>query len=388
MICTMKLNRLFLISVPALCLAFSSCSSGSRKAAADDDHIGLTTKTLQIPSSDVLNLKSYYLSCTCRKDTSEWLYAYNYKEHALDRFDLHSLGSMQIPLAVEGASAVVRPISGLYVCSPDSIWVYDAAQKALLLDGKGLVLRSVPLAAGLSSGQAVMIERNYAISTTPLYYDAHRRSLLFGIRDASGPSIVFKVREYFLDTGRATDMPLPASVDVPHVAEGDYADMSRPNLTFTAEKIVCNYPVESHIYVIDRRSGQTDVFEAPSRYTANKAEPCRSRTDYTQWERHRVENPHFYELMYLPASGRYVRLHTAGQMYDASKKLMDQLLEKRFFLTLFDHDFSVLDEEELPAHRYNIFTGWCPVSDALLFYVDHPLSGGEETEELVIDCIE
>lgn len=384
----MKLNRLFLISVPALCLAFSSCSSGSRKAAADDSHIGLTTKTLQIPSSDVLNLKSYYLSCTCRKDTSEWLYAYNYKEHALNRFDLHSLGSMQIPLAVEGASAVVRPISGLYVCSPDSIWVYDAAQKALLLDGKGLVLRSVPLAAGLSSGQAVMIERNYAISTTPLYYDAHRRSLLFGIRDASGPLVAFKAREYFLDTGRATDVPLPASVDVPHVAEGDYADMSRPNLTFTAEKIVCNYPVESHIYVIDRRSGQTDVFEAPSRYTANKAEPCRSRTDYTQWERHRVENPHFYELMYLPALGRYVRLHTAGQMYDASKKLMDQLLEKRFFLTLFDHDFSVLGEEELPAHRYNIFTGWCPASDALLFYVDHPLSGGEETEELVIDCIE
>ena len=41
------------------------------------------------------------------------------------------------------------------------------------------------------------------------------------------------------------DIPLPASVDVPHVAEGDYADMSRPNLTFTADKIVCNYPVES-----------------------------------------------------------------------------------------------------------------------------------------------
>lgn len=100
------------------------------------------------------------------------------------------------------------------------------------------------------------------------------------------------------------DIPLPASVDVPHVAEGDYADMSRPNLAFTADKIVCNYPVESHVYVVDRRSGQTNVFEAPSRYTANKAEPCRSRTDYTQWERYRVENPHFYELMYLPASGR------------------------------------------------------------------------------------
>lgn len=61
------------------------------------------------------------------------------------------------------------------------------------------------------------------------------------------------------------DIPLPASVDVPHVAEGDYADMSRPNLTFTADKIVCNYLVESYVYVIDRRSGQTNVFEAPSR---------------------------------------------------------------------------------------------------------------------------
>jgi hypothetical protein len=55
-------------------------------------------------------------------------------------------------------------------------------------------------------------------------------------------------------------------------------------------KIIYNYPVESHLYTIDREDMQRSVIQAESRYTQNIAGKCSSRTDYTKWELHGLEN--------------------------------------------------------------------------------------------------
>lgn len=383
-----KTSSLFTLSI---CSAlFISCLGGNKpkseqKSHASIDH--LTIDSVQFPDSEVLTLKSYYLSCFHQKGASEWLYAYNYKQHGLDCFDLHSKQVTQIPLCSEGPSTVVRPISGMYISSPDSIWLYDAAQKVLLINSKGKVMKSISLSSNLPSGQSVMIDRNYAISSTNLYYDAVHRSLLFGIKDASGSSVSFKVREFFLDTQKCVEILLPSSTEIPNVGDGDYANMNKPNLTFTADKIICNYPVESNIYVVSRASGKFEIFNAPSSYTTNKAKPCSSREDYAQWERHGIENTHFYELMYLPSTDKYVRLHLGAQEYDQTKDISTLLSRRRLYLTLFDKNFSVLGEQELPFGRYSFFTGWCPTEDALLLFVDHPLLGEKQTENLTFDRV-
>lgn len=377
------MNRLSMFAYGFIVFCFASCSPKHNKNSETNhsDLKGLQIKKHILPEADILNLKSYYLS-DYYQDTTEWLYGYNFKLHALDRFNLRNGKATQLSFYTEGHSAVISPITGLMVCSPDSIWVVDATQSALLLDGDGELLRKVKLSSNLPSGQSVMVERNYAISTTDLYYDKVRHSLLFGIRNASTHPVSFGVREVFLsDSIPPVTYALQPSVEIPDIGDGDYANMNRPNITFTSDKILYNYPVESHVYVMDRKSGKTEIHEAYSRFCKNKADKCESKEDYTKWEKHGVVNPHFYEVGYLPARDMYIRLHVGEEEYNTSKKLNDILAGRKLYLTVFDNQFNILGESELATKRYSLLTGWCMTSDALLLYVDNPLSS-ENKEEI------
>ena len=70
---------------------FASCSPKQNKnTGINHSNIeGLQIETHVLPEAGILNLKSYYLSDDYQ-DTTEWLYGYNFKLHALDRFDLRN----------------------------------------------------------------------------------------------------------------------------------------------------------------------------------------------------------------------------------------------------------------------------------------------------------
>ena len=122
-----------------------SCNVKKTKEALDTDHnpIVLETKEYVVPPSDILNLKSYYLSAVYQKDSAALLYGYNYKSHALDVFDLSTLQTGQLSFFKEGPSGVQRPIYGFFVCSPDSVWVFDASLSFLLINKSGEVLKRI-----------------------------------------------------------------------------------------------------------------------------------------------------------------------------------------------------------------------------------------------------
>ena len=365
------------ICITACCVILASCALGG-KQQAEKPHgeiEGLKVTNVRIPETNVLNLPSYYLSAYYR-DTAEWLYAYNYRARALDCYDLRNRTVRQLLFKADGPSAVIR-IHSLQICSPDSIWVFDESQRALLLNQEGNVCRSVTLTEGLADGQCIIVGHNYAMSTTDFYYDEARRSLLYCVANQSTSPASFFLREVFLDGVPAVSHPLMLPEEIPNVGEREYPYMGQPNVTFLPDKILYNYPVDSHIYVMDRASGD-------SNFTSNQAVPCNWKS-YSDCERHRIENPHFYEIRYLPGRDMYVRLHVNGQEFDATKDLGTMLASKKLYLTVFDNRFSVVGESELPSQRYDLFTGWCTTSDALLLFVNNPLLEEERGEHMEYD---
>ena len=146
----MSVRSHFLLLV---CFSFLiSCQfAGNKKEIGYGEEVQLNVKEVVVPSSDVLNLKSYYLSFVYQSDSLQMLYGYNYKIHGLDCFNLKNMQSSQITFLGDGNSAVVRPVTGLYVQSLDSIWIYDGSQRALLLDRQGQLLNAVNLRDGLTS---------------------------------------------------------------------------------------------------------------------------------------------------------------------------------------------------------------------------------------------
>lgn len=367
-----------------------SCQfAGNKKEIGHEEGVKLDVKEVVIPPSDVLNLKSYYLSFVYQADSLQMLYGYNYKIHGLDCFNLKNMQSSQITFSGDGNSAVVRPVTGLYIQSLDSIWVYDGSQRALLMDRQGQLLNAVDLRDGLTSNEQVMIDCNFAISTSKLYYDGQHKSLLYGILDTSTSPYSFKVREVFLGGSfPPVTYLLQSSVSVSDVSGGDYGNMNGINISFSDDDILYNYPVESHVYVLDRRTKQTKVVDADSRFTKNVAGKCRSRSDYSQWIRHAVENPHFYDVMYLPEKEMYARLHLGEHTFDATIDADALMDDRNLYLTLFDKEFNVVSECSLATHRYNYYTAWAAMRKGVLVFVDNLMSSAIKTDKLEMDIIE
>ena len=67
----------------ACCLA--SCSNKREEAKITNNNlVEIQKEEIHFPPSEVLQLKSYYLSSPIQTDSTHILVGYNYKEHALD----------------------------------------------------------------------------------------------------------------------------------------------------------------------------------------------------------------------------------------------------------------------------------------------------------------
>ncbi|MBD9091072.1 MAG: DUF4221 domain-containing protein [Bacteroides oleiciplenus] len=378
--------RTFII-LPVLLFLFSCSGTKKQNTGEPANAMELKTEEILFPASEVLNLKSYYLSATFQNDSLNLLYGYNYKSHALDCIDLNRRQLSQIPLSREGESAVMRDMCGLYIQAPDSIWLYDGSQRILLINSRGKLLKVVDLRPDLKDSEQVLINTNHAMSTAHLFYDRKHNSLLYGIKDFSTSPISFRVRETFLDgTTASINYPLQPSVVVTNVTGRDYGNMADLNISFVEDKIIYNYPVESHVYIVNRINGKQEVVEADSRFTKNEVEKCESGS-YDRWERHNIENPHFYDVMYLPQQKMYARLHLGGIEFDDTVDRLKLMDNRDLYLTLFAEDFTVVGEAKLSPHRYNYFTGWTGTGDGVVLFVDNSLDENEKTEELAVDIV-
>lgn len=86
-----------------LCFFFISCNGSKKQSAGQEvNEVKLQTEDILFPVSEVLNLKSYYLSSYFHNDSLSLIYGYNYKSHALDCMDLKRHQISQILLSSQG----------------------------------------------------------------------------------------------------------------------------------------------------------------------------------------------------------------------------------------------------------------------------------------------
>ena len=165
-----------------------------------------------------------------------------------------------------------------------------------------------------------------------------------------------------------------------------YADMDAPNVNFVDNKIIYNYPYESTIYLLDMDSGKQLLIDAPSCYTSNKAQTCNAN-GYSIWERHRIENVHFYDIMYLPECKTYIRLHIGGIDFSEKESVQTLLDSRPIYMMAFDKDFNIMGESKLAGKRYSCFTGWCALKNSVLLFNENSLSDSISYETLNVDII-
>ena len=362
----------------------ASCMEQKSQNKIKNNIVEVEVEEMKFPPQTVLQLKSYYLSSAVHTDSADFLIGYNYRLHSLDYMNLQSKEVTQTILSAEGPDAVIS-LTGLYANSLDSIWMSDESERVFLLDNAGQIKTTVNLKEYLQDTEQLLINTNHAMFTSHLYYNEIRQSLMFLVKKMA--SQTFVVRELFLDKGKdAIDYELEPSRIIPDITSG-YAFINAPNVNFTTTDIIYNYPFESSVYTLDIQTGERKYVPAQSQYTENIVERVEPGTDYSTIEKCRIQNPHFFDVMYIPKLKKYVRLHLGGVDFD-EKRGRDELMNDRIlYLMIFDEKMKVLGESKLLEHRYNNFTGWSVSYNGVALFVDNILDEEDDTEDLAIDVI-
>ena len=362
----------------------ASCMEQKSQNKIKNNIVEVEVEEMKFPPQTVLQLKSYYLSSAVHTDSADFLIGYNYRLHSLDYMNLQSKEVTQTILSDEGPDAVIS-LTGLYANSLDSIWMSDESERVFLLDNAGQIKTTVNLKEYLQDTEQLLINTNHAMFTSHLYYNEIRQSLMFLVKKMA--SQTFVVRELFLDKGKdAIDYELEPSRIIPDITSG-YAFINAPNVNFTTTDIIYNYPFESSVYTLDIQTGERKYVPAQSQYTENIVERVEPGTDYSTIEQCRIQNPHFFDVMYIPKLKKYVRLHLGGVDFD-EKRGRDELMNDRIlYLMIFDEKMKVLGESKLLEHRYNNFTGWSVSYNGVALFVDNILDEEDDTEDLAIDVI-
>lgn len=362
----------------------ASCMEQKSQNKIKNNIVEVEVEEMKFPPQTVLQLKSYYLSSAVHTDSADFLIGYNYRLHSLDYMNLQSKEVTQTILSDEGPDAVIS-LTGLYANSLDSIWMSDESERVFLLDNAGQIKTTVNLKEYLQDTEQLLINTNHAMFTSHLYYNEIRQSLMFLVKKMA--SQTFVVRELFLDKGKdAIDYELEPSRIIPDITSG-YAFINAPNVNFTTTDIIYNYPFESSVYTLDIQTGERKYVPAQSQYTENIVERVEPGTDYSTIEKCRIQNRHFFDVMYIPKLKKYVRLHLGGVDFD-EKRGRDELMNDRIlYLMIFDEKMKVLGESKLLEHRYNNFTGWSVSYNGVALFVDNILDEEDDTEDLAIDVI-
>lgn len=362
----------------------ASCMEQKSQNKIKNNIVEVEVEEMKFPPQTVLQLKSYYLSSAVHTDSADFLIGYNYRLHSLDYMNLQSKEVTQTILSDEGPDAVIS-LTGLYANSLDSIWMSDESERVFLLDNAGQIKTTVNLKEYLQDTEQLLINTNHAMFTSHLYYNEIRQSLMFLVKKMA--SQTFVVRELFLDKGKdAIDYELEPSRIIPDITSG-YAFINAPNVNFTTTDIIYNYPFESSVYTLDIQTGERKYVPAQSQYTENIVERVEPGTDYSTIEKCKIQNPHFFDVMYIPKLKKYVRLHLGGVDFD-EKRGRDELMNDRIlYLMIFDEKMKVLGESKLLEHRYNNFTGWSVSYNGVALFVDNILDEEDDTEDLAIDVI-
>lgn len=358
----------------------TSCDSPGGNTPHSDlrrDSLSVVTEHVRVASGEALELKSYYITSLMDLDSGKGVVAYNYRLHSLDL--IHLKGECRVfsvPLQREGPDGIPGRVCGLCPVSKDSVWLYDGIAM-YLLDGKGKVRDKI----SFERDKNIVINTNYAMCTARFFYNKEHASLLYLTDRDSLVVEEYDVRKRCV----SKSYPLSNSAVNPD-RKPIYGDMELPNISFTEDKIVYNYPYESGIYLLDINSGEQSLVDAKSIYTPNAAHNCLVN-GYAAWEKHRIENVHYFDVMYLPKLRVFVRLHTGGVPFDPAKSVLSLLDSKKLYLSVLDKELRTMGEIKLSDKQYNLCTAWCALEDALLLFNENSLADSIEEERLSMDIV-
>lgn len=371
-----------LTSFLLICLFLSCAKSQDRLIESQyGKAISFEKEEINIPIDDK-TLTSYQVISCFQENENNLVYAYNSPMHSLDIFNLNDQSISHLPLNKEGENGVLKNVSGLYVHQEDSLWLYSQGF-LYLVNNKGEVKGKYELP--FPEGGFIMVETNFSMATIKLFYHPQRNSVFYLTVTPTEESATYIVYEYSLNSGTFKTFELKGS-ETEKFAGKRFGFKQFPNVTYTDQDILYNFPISSNIYRIDIETGKETAFGGKSRYTPNLASELAMPYDMKDASKHHIENIHFFEIQYDPYKNIYYRLHLDKTENVSTTPFRTLCDSKELYLTSFDKNFRITSETKLENNIYTHYNSWGVLDNGLFITEDNLLDENKDFEafQLVI----
>jgi hypothetical protein len=344
-----------------------SCKNGANEYGLKNLGLTYSIDTVSIGIKE-FQLSDYSDYSIFTNDSLDYFYGYNKPRHRIDIFSLSDRKYLKsISLNTDGPDAVGSPFD-FFIHKPDSIFFYGGNYSLDIINEQGVLVAKNLLSKTRNSSDFEKQKAGYLSDpiSFKLYFDSVSNSVFF--HSYSMESIPNQAKYYQLpilaevnlDTGVAIEYPFnfPDS----YLKEGEYlGEYMNPNIVIEDSLIIFSFPNSPEINVYERKSKQLVSKRIESGFTKNTVKSMRSET-YSEMHlrlNHLIENPYFYKTVFDPFRNLFYRTHR-GEHPNPDLNLGNLNFSfTRDYLTVMDENLNLLEEIELPAHKY----------DALSFFV-------------------
>lgn len=366
-----------------------SCKMGTTENLLDLE-LSHTVDTISIEISE-FQLSDYAYSSVLKTDSENYFYGYNSALHRIDKFSINDQKFLEsIPLNMDGPDAVESPFD-FFIQSSDSIFYYGTDYSLNLLGHDGVVKKRniLPLTNGFGGASNRQVGYISHPIKFKLHYDTESNSVFFhsySMESASNRVEYYQVpilAEFHLTTGEIDKYPFyfPDSYLQEGAYFGEYID---PNIVISDSLIIFSFPNSPVINVYDREQKKLKSKRVESQFTRNKVAsmPPQNYSEIHLRFNHLIENPYFYTTVFDPYRKLFYRVHR-GEHPNPDLNLGNvDFSYTRDYLTVMDQDLNVLEEMELPTHKYNALSFFV-TKEGLHFPFSHYLNEEVNEDKLV-----
>lgn len=297
-------------------------------------------------SLDSLTLNHYERGYSTFKDSSTFYYiAYNRKTHCIDWFDLENDKFLfRTRLDNRGPNEIVEQADGIYVHSTDTIFINDGVF-LYLIDKQGLVKQKIPNLFETESGLVSLVSN----STSPLGYLSQKNSLI-GEAIIIGSHAEGETGVNFIELNLSTGKFFIHTLEAPLCFAKKHPE-KQLNVYFKGDSIIYNPGCSSEIYVYNLETKENTAFKAKSSLSQNFVSEVKNNEPDALWK-HFIENPKFFPIVFSAHDNLFYRLHWKEVKYQINSSTFSTAYDKPIILSVFDQNFKLISEFELPGNRY------------------------------------
>lgn len=281
-------------------------------------------------------------------EDSLYLIGYNEHLHAFDLFNLDGKRFVRRIVLDRNGPNAIPDVIGFTPMNLDSIYTLSANQIAQI-DSKGHIAKKLIINNGASTIKNHQPEENkfWLDYNQPLYYDCHTNSVYgrsysykYGQCDPQRyqgsliSRIDFKWEKWF-------SLPITYPNDM---SSGSFGFMTRVHTEWTAEELIYGFEFDPNIYVFNRKSGQTQVYDGRSNFTNNSV-PTMSWSDCADDSKkldHYAREVNFGGVIKDLFRDLHYRFHK--KELPNSKLPRNSYDSKELYLSVFDKEYSKVGE--------------------------------------------